>query len=171
MCINSLLSYETSTDKWTHMKKHTIHTNTRTHTQKNNSSSSGRFTFVGCCNINLHNPTNWPPDSIKLCHALLSIMKFLMIEFSPAWCWFLILRPNSVIATILQNPQSIVFFPYRERPSFTPILNRKNYSSLYFNLHVWRLQWGNQKILEWMVVGIPKINLLFSSSWMQSSCC
>jgi hypothetical protein len=34
MCINSLYSYETSIDKWTHMKKHTIHTNTHAKEQQ-----------------------------------------------------------------------------------------------------------------------------------------
>ena len=162
---------QTNEHTWRNTQYTRTHTHTQTHTQKNNRSISGRFTFVSCCNINPHNQTNWPLDSIKLCHALLYIMKFLMIQFSPACCWFFILRPNNVIATILENPWSIFFFPYRERPSFTPTLNnRKNYSFLYFNLHVWRQQWGKQKILEWMVVGIPKINLLFNSSWMQFSC-
>jgi hypothetical protein len=46
------------------------------------------------------------------------------------------LRPKySPQHPILKHPQP-TFFPQYERPSFTPIQNRLNYSSVHLNLHI-----------------------------------
>jgi hypothetical protein len=60
---------------------------------------------------------------------------------NPPLPWYLVpFRP--------QYPQP-KFLPQCERPSFTLIQNnRKNYSSLYFNLYIFELQTRRQKILH-----------------------
>jgi hypothetical protein len=60
---------------------------------------------------------------------------FLMSKYSPS-------NP------VLKHPQSM-FFPQFDRPSFISIKKKqKNYSSVYFNLEVFRQKTGRQNILD-----------------------
>lgn len=61
--------------------------------------------------------------------------------------------------SILQHPHAR-FLPQGKRLSFTTIWNKQNYSSVSFNLHIFRKQTGKQKIWVWMAAGI---------SWAQSA--
>jgi len=43
--------------------------------------------------------------------------------------------PNILLSTLFSNPQPALL-SHCERPIFTPIHNKKNYCSVYFNLHI-----------------------------------
>jgi hypothetical protein len=61
----------------------------------------------------------------------IQIMIFLTVQSFPVSLHFL-LHSNSLLSTLFShtfNP----FIPLCERPNFTPIQNRWNYSSAYFN--------------------------------------
>jgi hypothetical protein len=54
--------------------------------------------------------------------------------FPPQPCYLFRLRPRySPQHPVLKHPQ-FTFLPQCERPSFTPIKNRQNYSSVYLDL-------------------------------------
>ena len=49
-----------------------------------------------------------------------------------------ILGPISPSATLFLNTVSVMFFPYYENSSTTPIQNTKTYNSMYVSLTFWR---------------------------------
>ena len=71
-------------------------------------------------------------------------------------CSLVLLRPKYYPQhPILKQPQP-TFLPQYERSSFTPIQNnRKNYNSVYLNVHIFGYQPGRQKILHRMIRSIP----------------
>ena len=80
-----------------------------------------------------------------------TIIKLLIMWFSPLPCHIIPLRPKySPQHLVLKHPQP-TFLPQCERPSFSPIHNNgQNYSSVYVNLCVFVKPTGRQKILpEW----------------------
>jgi hypothetical protein len=84
------------------------------------------------------------------------------------FCYLILLRPKlSSSAPYAQTPQSICFLQF-QRPSFTPIQNkRQNYSSVYFSLYIFWQQTGRQKILHRMIRYIPRVQpaLNFFQEW------
>ena len=72
-------------------------------------------------------------------------------------CYLVPLRPKYLPQhPTLKHPQS-TFLPQCVRPSFTPIQNRRNYSSVYLNFHIFGWQNGRQKILHRVVASIPRL--------------
>jgi hypothetical protein len=70
-----------------------------------------------------------------------------------------LLGPHLPQDPTLERPQPM-FLPQCERPNFTPIPNnRQNYSSVYFNIYIFRWQTAGLKILKSLLAGI---------SWVQS---
>jgi hypothetical protein len=61
-------------------------------------------------------------------------MKLLIMRFSPLPCYLVLLRPKySPQYPILKHPQPTLLRQC-QRPSFTSIQNKQNYSSVYLNL-------------------------------------
>jgi hypothetical protein len=88
------------------------------------------------------------------------IMKLITLPSPPVHCHFIPLRQiYSAQHPILQHPQPM-FLPQGRRPSSTNIWNEQNYSSVSFNIYIFRKQTGKQKIRVWKAAGI---------SWAQST--
>ena len=86
-----------------------------------------------CCNH--PNNTGWGEKIIKL-----NIM-----YFPPSSCYLLSRKANSFLSNLFSNPQSTSCHQYYS-PRFTPIrINRRSYSSVYFNLRIFIYQMGRQK--------------------------
>jgi hypothetical protein len=65
--------------------------------------------------------------------------------------------PNILLNPCSQTP-SVYVLPYCQRPCFTSIYNhRQNSSLVYSNLHIFWQQARGQKILDWMVACITRI--------------
>jgi hypothetical protein len=62
-------------------------------------------------------------------------VKFIIMQFS-SWSIFLLFRSKyHPQHSVLKKPQSMMFLPQSERPSFTPIQhNWQNYSFVHFKL-------------------------------------
>ena len=92
------------------------------------------------------------PSHFIFLHLIIKIIFFSISCFFPP-CYAQIFSPYPVLE-YLQLP----LFPSCERPSFTSKQNnRPNYSSLYFNLYVFRQWMGRQRTLDRMVTGISWI--------------
>ena len=63
------------------------------------------------------------------------IIKLLIMQFFPLPCYLVPLRLKYSHHPFLKHPQP-AFLPHCERPSFTLIHNRQNYSSVYLNLKI-----------------------------------
>ena len=90
------------------------------------------------------------------------IIKLFGMYSSTFPCYFFPRNPKySPQHPILEHPHPM-FFPQRERPSFTAIQNkRQNYSSVYFNLYIFEWQIGRQKIQLRMIESIFRIKKFF----------
>ena len=77
------------------------------------------------------------------------VTKFFIMQFTLDSCYLVPLRAKySPQHPVLRQPQSM-FFPQCKINSFTPIQNNwQNYSSLYFNLHIFPLITQNDAIRE-----------------------
>jgi hypothetical protein len=56
-----------------------------------------------------------------------------------------------------------MFSPYFQRPNYTHMQSELNYSSVCFNLQVFRHETRRHKFLYWTVTTIPDFNLFLIS--------
>jgi hypothetical protein len=85
------------------------------------------------------------------------------MQFSPTSCHLISLRSKySPQHLVFKQPRSM-FLPSCKKPSFTPIQNhRQNYDFVYCNAYVFRQQTRRQRVLEWMVIRITRIQSLLN---------